>query len=310
MSVGSLLTAMKTSSPPVFTFLGEGVTTKAYLSPCQQYVIKILKTPEEAADYYLKNIGQEIKTNYAVSDKGRDNNHVAATEILSDVERSLGLAWKRLKQATGLILKHQRGEPLPFDKIVINTKEGKLEALEKLNNKCFYLQHKVKLLNEDKDPLTPQNTDTVKEGFDDWLSFQQKLWAMRPTLVNSDISGPDHNYGYLNGHLICIDVGGFSDDPDVVKFQLSGKYVLYPEMHYAQYLAKYGLSDYVRAEVNRAYDSAYIAYCEQAEIRVLEQQDAHMPSSHTFFRINKGSDVSDEIPGDILSPPTTTWMLK
>lgn len=275
MDVQALLSNMEKEHPPAFTYLGEGVTTTAYLSPCQKFVLKILKTPEQSIEHYQRLVGCDIKSNYSVSQAAKKSNYLAAQEILAAAQGSLVLCWEQLREQTGLLSLHRKGEKINVCNIVLIHNDGRRETLIDVENKCFFIQHKVVLLEDVAEDDGSVSLEKVRQGFDDWLSFQTKLWHRETPLVDSDISQPHRNYGYLEGKLACIDIGSFSDSQETLSFQLKGKYVKYPKMPYAKYLTDHGVGDYFRQRVDDVYDQGLREHlfnlsCEQSHGELLK----------------------------------------
>ncbi len=186
---------LKTILSQPYTFLGEGVQARAYISADGGFVLKRQKTFEEGKEQFIKwgKQPEELTRDWFEHDS-----------------ISYQLANDKLREETGLIYFHQAGAESPIKTITLDG-QGYV-----VSETPFLIQEKVELVCDRLKSLDDENRlEKLKTVIDDVIGLISQIWDKG---ITEDTFNWDHNYGYLrSGELAQIDVGSFWEGEEYIQ---------------------------------------------------------------------------------------------
>lgn len=187
-----------------FTFLGEGLQVRVYLSEDNLYVLKLSKTFQEAQQQFEK--------------WGKDPNEITLEWFNHDSE-SYKLSSDKLQTETALLYVHLPNESAPTDSILLDG------VITDTISSQFILQEKVELVRDRIKKLMDQELITeAQKVINDVLSLITQIWDKG---ITEDTFNFDHNYGYTNEkELVQVDIGSFWEGSSYIKKELVEKKLL------------------------------------------------------------------------------------
>jgi hypothetical protein len=186
-----------------FYFLDKGRQAYAFISEDGQYVLKLLKCSYIRVPYLIKHLPA-----FGIIKQLRDASIERRENIHHKTFTSCRLSYEELKEETGLIFVHlnpvqQVEQPVQiFDRIGI-------ALTVDVNYTAFAIQ-KTAVLATDRlqNAIDRKDSGEVEHLLDDLIEFTVN--RSLKGIDDADKSGMPRNFGYIDGHIVQIDIGAFS----------------------------------------------------------------------------------------------------
>jgi hypothetical protein len=186
-----------------FYFLDKGRQAYAFISEDGQYVLKLLKCSYIRVPYLIKHLPAfgRLKQMRDAWIERRENIH-HKTFI------SCKLSYEELKEETGLIFVHLNPVKQVEKPVQIIDRIGIAFTLD-LNDTVFAIQ-KTAVLATDRlqNAIERKDSEQVEHLLDDLIAFTVN--RSLKGIDDADKSGMPRNFGYIDGHIVQIDIGAFS----------------------------------------------------------------------------------------------------
>ena len=190
-----------------FTYLGDGGQGYSFVSQDGNYVLKFFKLHHVTVYDVIRNLSLPgalgvLKDEWIA---GRDK----------DKERMLSsckIAYERLPKETGMLYAHINQTTNEHPTITLYDAIGAVHHID-LDKAVFALQKKATLaFTHLKEDLLQKDEIAAKGAIDDFLYF---VTQRSKKGVEDRDSGLKRNFGYIDGHLMEIDVGSFVLNEDI-----------------------------------------------------------------------------------------------
>lgn len=186
-----------------FYFLDKGRQAYAFISEDGQYVLKLLKCSYIRVPYLIKHLPA-----FGIIKQLRDASIERRENIHHKTFTSCRLSYEELKEETGLIFVHlnpvqQVEQPVQiFDRIGI-------ALTVDVNYTAFAIQ-KTAVLATDRlqNAIDRKDSGELEHLLDDLIEFTVN--RSLKGIDDADKSGMPRNFGYIDGHIVQIDIGAFS----------------------------------------------------------------------------------------------------
>lgn len=185
-----------------FYFLDKGRQAYAFISEDGQYVLKLLKCSYIRVPYLIKHLpafGKLKQMRDAWIERKEDIRHKTFT--------SCKLSYEELKEETGLIFVHLNPVQQVEKPVQIIDRIGIALTVD-LNDTVFAIQ-KTAVLSTDRlqNAIERKDSEQVERLLDDLIAFTVN--RSLKGIDDADKSGLPRNFGYIDGHIVQIDIGAF-----------------------------------------------------------------------------------------------------
>ena len=192
-----------------FKYLNKGSQAFVFTSEDNRYVIKFI-----ALNKYREPFRKKLLGIFHIGKNYRENRILNRNRNLKNALCSYKIAYELLKNETGIIYLHiNKNEKVFTKKINIMDKMGTSYKIDP-NKTLFIIQKRAKKLKPYITKLAKENNNSeIEKIISDYLELS--FSELKKGVINKDSAVK--NMGYVNNHLIELDLGRFQKKDDIEK---------------------------------------------------------------------------------------------